>query len=139
MKNKTTAALLAFFLGAFGAQWFYLGKSGKGLTYLLVCWALCWTIVAPVIICILCLIEFIKFLTMSEAEFDSMYNAGVSMPAYHSYSQPQPSAPQVSSFSNASSDTSSKAESLMKLKSLLDSGVLTQEEFEAQKRKILNQ
>lgn len=36
------------------------------------------------------------------------------------------------------SDVSSKSEELLKLKSLLDAGVLTQEEFDSEKRKILN-
>lgn len=38
MKSKTTAVLLAFFLGAFGAHKFYLGKTGKGIMYLLFFW-----------------------------------------------------------------------------------------------------
>ena len=36
------------------------------------------------------------------------------------------------------SDISGKSEELMKLKSLLDAGVLTQEEFDSEKKKILN-
>ena len=36
MKNKTTAGLLALFLGGCGAHHFYLGNNKKGLTYLLV-------------------------------------------------------------------------------------------------------
>jgi hypothetical protein len=35
-KSKTTAALLAFFLGAFGAHRFYLGYTGVGTTMLLI-------------------------------------------------------------------------------------------------------
>lgn len=34
MKSKTTARLLALFLGFSGFQWFYLGKVVKGLLYL---------------------------------------------------------------------------------------------------------
>lgn len=35
MKNRTTALLLCFFLGAFGAHRFYVGKTGTGILYLL--------------------------------------------------------------------------------------------------------
>ncbi|MCB0539327.1 MAG: NINE protein [Bacteroidetes bacterium] len=35
MKSKTAAYLLWFFLGAFSAHNFYLGKVGKGILYLL--------------------------------------------------------------------------------------------------------
>lgn len=35
LKTKTGAVLLALFLGDFGAHWFYLGQSSRGLFYLL--------------------------------------------------------------------------------------------------------
>lgn len=38
IKNKTTAGLLAIFLGGFGIHKFYLGKIGMGILYLLFCW-----------------------------------------------------------------------------------------------------
>lgn len=37
-RNKIIAALLAIFLGAFGAHKFYLGKIGMGILYLLFTW-----------------------------------------------------------------------------------------------------
>jgi len=40
MKDKTTAFVLAWFLGGFGAHRFYLGESGAGLLYFLFCWTL---------------------------------------------------------------------------------------------------
>ena len=66
MKNKTTAAILAFFLGAFGVHRFYLGKIGQGFAYLL----LCWTGVPGII----AIIDFIIFLTMAEEKFNEKYN-----------------------------------------------------------------
>jgi ribosomal protein L40E len=63
--NKTTAALLALFLGGIGAHKFYLGRTGMGLLYL----AFCWTGV-PLIIS---LVEGIQFLSMSESEFSLKY------------------------------------------------------------------
>ncbi len=36
--DKTALALLAFFLGGFGAHKFYTGKYGQGIFYILFCW-----------------------------------------------------------------------------------------------------
>lgn len=66
MKNKTIAAILAFFLGAIGIHKFYLGKTGQGVLYLVFCWTL--------IPAILALIDFIMLLVMSEEKFNSTYN-----------------------------------------------------------------
>lgn len=38
MKNKTTAILLALFLGGLGIHHFYLEHYGRGILYLLFCW-----------------------------------------------------------------------------------------------------
>jgi len=63
--NKTTAALLALFLGGLGAHKFYLGRTGMGLIYLVFCWT-----TIPLIIS---LVEGIQFLSMSESEFAIKY------------------------------------------------------------------
>ena len=34
-KSKTVAAILCFFLGCFGAHWFYAGRIGIGILHLL--------------------------------------------------------------------------------------------------------
>ncbi|MCH5233667.1 MAG: TM2 domain-containing protein [Muribaculaceae bacterium] len=60
-KSKTTAGLLAIFLGALGAHKFYLGKTGMGVLYLV----FCWTYIPG----ILGLIEGIIYLTKSDADF----------------------------------------------------------------------
>ncbi|MCF8303723.1 MAG: TM2 domain-containing protein [Bacteroidales bacterium] len=66
MKNKTTAALLAFFLGGLGVHRFYLGQPILGIVYLLLCWTLIPAIVG--------LIDFIVLLSYSDQKFNSKYN-----------------------------------------------------------------
>lgn len=65
-RNKIIAALLAFFLGGFGGQYFYLGKIGAGVLCLLFCWTFIPSIIA--------FIDIIRFLVMSDKEFDLKYN-----------------------------------------------------------------
>lgn len=65
MPNKTTAALLAFFLGGFGVHRFYLGRAGSGLLYLLFCWTFVPTVIA--------LVESIRLAFMSQRDFERAY------------------------------------------------------------------
>lgn len=65
-KNRIVAALLAFFLGGFGAHKFYLGKIGQGILYLVFCWTLIPSFIA--------FIEFIIYLCNSDEEFARKYN-----------------------------------------------------------------
>jgi TM2 domain-containing membrane protein YozV len=69
MKSKTTAAILSVFLGGIGIHQFYLNNNKKGLLYLI----FCWTSVPA----ILALIDFIKLLTMSDNDFNNIYNNGI--------------------------------------------------------------
>ena len=65
-KDKTTAGILGILLGGLGVHKFYLGDTVKGIIYLLTCWT--------VIPGIIGLVEGIKYLTMSNEEFDERYN-----------------------------------------------------------------
>lgn len=64
-KNKLVAALLAFFLGCFGIQHFYLGNTMWGVIFLLFCWTGIPAIIG-IIHCILLLIS-------SDEEFARKY------------------------------------------------------------------
>jgi len=64
-KSRMVAALLAFFLGGFGAHKFYLGKIGLGILYLVFFWTFIPAIIA--------FIEFIIYLTMSDEAFKQKY------------------------------------------------------------------
>lgn len=67
-KNKLVAALLAFFLGAFGVHHFYLGSTTAGIICIAATWLTCG------IGGILPFIEFIMLLIMSEGDFNKKYN-----------------------------------------------------------------
>ena len=64
-KSRTVAAVLAFFLGGFGAHKFYLGKPGLGFLYLIFFWTMIPAIVA--------FIEFIIYLVTSDEDFKRKY------------------------------------------------------------------
>lgn len=65
-RSKIAAALLAFFLGGFGAHKFYLGRMVQGFFYLLFCWTFIPAVIA--------FIEGILYLSMSERDFNQQYN-----------------------------------------------------------------
>ncbi len=65
-KARSTAAILAFFLGGLGAHHFYLGNIVLGLIYLLFCMTFIPAVIA--------LIEAIVYLCMSDEAFDAKYN-----------------------------------------------------------------
>ena len=108
MKNKITAAILAFFLGGIGIHRFYLDEAGKGILYLIFCWTFIPAIIA--------FFDFIIFLTMSEENFNSKYNKGV--------------VPGVIAHMNT-------ADELEKLYSLKERGAITETEFQNRKAKLL--
>jgi TM2 domain-containing membrane protein YozV len=63
--NRLVAALLAIFLGTFGAHQFYLGRRGQGVFYLLFCWTGLPTLTG--------ILEGLIYLSMSEAAFSEKY------------------------------------------------------------------
>lgn len=64
-KNKISAALFAFFFGAFGFHKFYLGQIPQGILYLLFFWTFIPSFIA--------LFEGIHFLSMDDQKFARMY------------------------------------------------------------------
>lgn len=66
MKNKTTATLLAFFLGGLGIHRFYLNQIVLGILYLIFSWTF-----IPLIIAF---IDFIVLAAMSKEKFDLKYS-----------------------------------------------------------------
>ena len=66
MKDKTTAALFALFLGSFGIHRFYLRQPGLGILYIV--------LLSMGISFVLGIIDAIVLLAMDPAEFDRRYN-----------------------------------------------------------------
>ncbi|MBS5798046.1 MAG: NINE protein [Dysgonomonas mossii] len=116
MKNKTVAALLAIFLGCLGIHKFYLGKGWQGVLYLLIT---VFTLgIAGIIIAIISLIEGIILISMSDKEFDMKYNK-----QYMS--------------ANQNNYRGNYIEDIRKLHQLKEDGIITEQEFEDKKRKML--
>ncbi|PSB02828.1 NINE protein [Merismopedia glauca] len=116
MKNRITAALLAFFLGYIGIHKFYLGQNVAGILYLLFCWTFIPGLIA--------FFETIGLLLMSDQAFDIQYNRGVM--GYGGYGV------------IGGELSKDKAATLGELKKLYDQGVITAEEYEGKRRKILD-
>jgi len=64
-KSKTVAALLAIFLGSFGAHRFYLRSYGWGILYLLFFWTLIPGLIG--------FVEGVRYLLMDESKFTAKY------------------------------------------------------------------
>lgn len=131
MKNKSTAVILAILFGGLGIHHFYLGNTKSGLTYLIVWLLFFWTVFVPIILWIIELIEGINLANKSQYEFDALYNSNASRNQnfYNDINYDN---------EHTSRNQKNKTEQLFDLKKLYDAGVLTEEEFNTQKSKILN-
>lgn len=123
MKSKTTAAILAFFLGGLGVHKFYLGQNGLGILYLIFCWTFVPAFIA--------FIDCILLLIMSETAFNEKYNK-----SFNSM-QPIAMSQNLSNNININNSHESDLDKLDKLGKLRDSGIISEDEFQNRKNKIL--
>lgn len=124
MKDKTTAGIFALFIGGLGIHHFYLNEKTAGILYLCFCWT--------GIPAILAFIDGIRYFCMDEEKFNAKYNSGVTSAMamrYGTANTPVTTAP-------VKGDKS--AEALMGYKKLLDDGLITFEEFQQLKNKVLS-
>lgn len=121
MRNRTAAILICFFGGYFGIHKFYLGQVTQGIIYLIFCWT-----------CIPALIAFFEFLGlcfMTDREFDARFNYDTS-PNMLDCATNYPVAPSNRSKTEATA-------TLYELKKLYEDGIITAEEYESKRRKML--
>ncbi len=116
MKNKSIAILLTFFLGGLGIHKFYLGNNVAGLLYFLFSWTF--------IPAILAIFDLVGLVLISEEAFNRKYNWSM-LPQSSGNSQPGISADRVT-------------QTLFDLKKLYEQGVITAEEYEEKRQKLLN-
>lgn len=121
-KDKTVAALLAFFAGTFGVHKFYLGEASA------IFYAIFFFTGIPGLIGFF---QAIGYLMMSQEEFDARYNSHLmGMPPQHLIGG-------TGVFHQSSSN--SYLEKLETLNRLRRIGAITEEEFQIEKAKILGQ
>lgn len=131
-RSRGTAAALAFGLGAFGVHRFYLEEHGRGLAYLLFFWTF-----VPLLLSVR---DGMRYLTMEEGRFDATYNASGLILRPHGERPAVPvGAPAainvtVNAGAGAGADP---VERLERLHALKEKGVISDEEFAAQKAKLL--
>lgn len=146
MKDKTTAFILAWFLGGLGVHKFYLNQSGMGLLYLLFCWTFIPAFIA--------FFEGIVYLMTDQQTWDARHNARyahaqlpgpqhaqgggqmaqnitVNLPPGHDAQGQLPGPKRASS--------SDMVDQLERLNDLRVAGVLTEQEFNQQKQRLLQQ
>jgi TM2 domain-containing membrane protein YozV len=77
MSKRVAASLFAFFLGGFGAHKFYLGMP-KPAVIMLCIWIFGWILlgIPTLVIGVIAFIEFIIYVTKSDAEFEQTYVVG---------------------------------------------------------------
>jgi TM2 domain-containing membrane protein YozV len=118
MKDKTAAAILALFLGGLGIHKFYLRRPVWGILYLIFCWTF-----IPMMIGF---VEGIVLLLMSQASFDAKFNQVPGLAG--------PGAALAAVRARAGLD---RVETLQALQELRESGALTEDEFQREKKMLL--
>ncbi|WP_309743460.1 NINE protein [Chamaesiphon sp. OTE_20_metabat_361] len=121
MRNRTAAILICFFGGSFGVHKFYLGNPVLGILYLV----FCWTFIPGLI----SFFEFLGLCFMSDREFDARFN----------YAEDPNLLAQSSRYPIGSARSRQEATStLYDLKKLYEDGIITAEEYEVKRRKMLD-
>ncbi|NJK73972.1 MAG: NINE protein [Richelia sp. CSU_2_1] len=113
VKDKTVAVVLAFFVGGFGVHKFYLGNNLAGVLYLLFSWTLIPSLIA--------FFDFLGLLFMSEQAFNVQFNGGM-LPGRN--------------LLRSATDVTAALEQLQKL---YDKGIITAEEYEEKRLKLLRE
>lgn len=130
-KQRRTAALLAFALGAFGVHRFYLEEHGRGVAYAVFFWTF-----VPLLLSVR---DGLRYLTMEEGRFDAAYNtAGLILrPHEERPAVPVGSPAAINVTVNSPGGADDPVDRLERLHALKEKGILSDDEFAAQKAKLL--
>lgn len=162
MKDKNVAAILALFLGGIGVHKFYLGRTGAGILYLLFSLTMIPALLAVIDFFVLALMDNDEFnrrfnganmlppvvVNMLPPAYPgyppSPYGAPGYPPHQPGYPPPQPGYPPQQAMPPAAPtgggmSPEELAKKLEKLNELRIAGLLSEEEFNQQKARILNQ
>lgn len=122
MRNRTAALLICLFGGAIGLHKFYVGRNVEGIIYLIFSWILIPSLIA--------FFEFLGLCFMSDREFDARFN----------YYTGQDTIDRSSSYPVVPPSRSTKeaTSTLYELKKLYEDGIITAEEYEVKRRKMLD-
>lgn len=132
MKNKTTAAVMAFLAGGIGGHKFYLGRPIQGLLYL----GFSWTFI-PAFVAV---IEAILLLVMNEHDFNLKFNSKFVSPVFagNTNQNAQNIVVNVAAPAAASSSAVDLTQQIKSLHDLKVAGALSEEEFSTQKARVLS-
>ena len=128
MRNRIVALCITFFAGFLGLHKFYLGENFAGIMYFL----FSWTFIPG----LFSVFDFLGLALMSEETFNRKFNS-VTKP----YTIPEIKIPEIpQNLVNSLRQKSSReaAATLTELKKLYDNGIITAEEYEAKRRKLLD-
>jgi len=136
MKNKTTAGLLAIFLGWLGVHKFYLDRAAQGILYIVFIWTF-----IPLVVSI---IEGIIYLTMTEEAFNLKYNMPKTPFVYPGFATGQQAINVNVNNGGGNLETNKQpsdklpiTEQIQKLYKLKLEGILSEDEFSEKKKKLL--
>jgi TM2 domain-containing membrane protein YozV len=122
MRNRTAAILICFFGGGLGLHKFYLGNNVQGIFYLIFSWTLIPWVIA--------FFELLGLCIMSDREFDARFNHFAD-PYTLDRAYNQVVMPPMRSTKDATA-------TLYELKKLYEDGIITAEEYEVKRRKMLD-
>ena len=121
MRNRTIALILAFFGGLIGLHKFYLGKNFAGILYF--CFS--WTFIPA----LLTFFDFLGLLFMTDNDFNLRFNGVREVRKIDNSSHYQ---------ALPSKSTHEITKTILELKKLYDNGIITAEEYESKRRKLLD-
>jgi TM2 domain-containing membrane protein YozV len=121
MRNRTAAILICFFGGWAGIHKFYLGQNFQGILYLIFCWTFIPGIIA--------FFDFLGLCFMPDREFEVRFNYLANTHISGGYTPP------VVPPARSSKDATA---TLYELKKLYEDGIITAEEYETKRRKMLD-